>query len=117
MKVPCAGSERAAGEALGVAPAGDGVPQQPDPGGDVHVHLPGPQEGFTWSRQRERILGHKREEPYRPGLNSVAGPVLGANRAEGFLWGNLNAPCCLEKTFFCLWRRRPLSITGLKNVT
>lgn len=30
-----------------VAPAGDGVPQQPDPGSDVNVHLTGTQEGFT----------------------------------------------------------------------
>lgn len=30
-----------------VAPAGDGVPQQTDPSGDVHVHLTGTQEGFT----------------------------------------------------------------------
>lgn len=30
-----------------VAPTGDGVPQQPDPGSDVHIHLTGTQEGFT----------------------------------------------------------------------
>lgn len=29
-----------------VASAGDGVPQQTDPSGNVHVHLTGTQEGF-----------------------------------------------------------------------
>lgn len=27
------------------------------------------------------------------------------------------SPCCLEKTFFCLWRRGTRSMTGLKKVT
>lgn len=41
--IPCAVCERVAREARRegscVASAGDGVPQQADPGGDVHVHL------------------------------------------------------------------------------
>lgn len=29
----------------------------------------------------------------------------------------MQSPCCLEKTFFCLWSRGTRSMTGLKKVT
>lgn len=49
--IPCAVCECVARETgcVGrcVASTGDGVPQQADPGSDVHIHLPSTQEGFT----------------------------------------------------------------------
>lgn len=41
----------------------------------------------------------------------------GKAEINGPLCGHLNSPCCLEKTFFCLWSFLPLSITGLKKIT
>lgn len=43
-----------------VASTGDGVPQQADPGSDVHVHLTSTQEGFTWDTQ-SGTRPHKQE--------------------------------------------------------